>query len=72
MGGTSLADHCRLSNLLTLCHRCHLGNVERNRSQALDFGWLVSRGIDPAKIPVLYRSEWVVLHDDGSIQTHFG
>lgn len=54
------------SNGLLLCRRCHRW-VEVNRREAIESGWLLQLGDDPAAVPVLLHSGQVMLLDnDGS------
>jgi hypothetical protein len=54
------------SNALALCHPCHV-MAELNRERALDRGWLVRQGKNPADVPVVYSGDWAILADDGSV-----
>lgn len=58
MGGTSLASVHDPANLILLggtgSTGCH-GWVERNRAAAVELGWLVRSGRDPAGQPVLVQ-----------------
>ena len=61
-------DH-RLSNLLLLCGSgttgCH-GWVTEHPAEAKRNGWAVWPTDDPASVPVLYRTHWVRLDDEGN------
>ena len=43
------------ANLIALHPSCHLTYIESQRQKALDAGWLVRQGDDPADVPVLYK-----------------
>lgn len=64
MGGSRDAATNTAANLLLLCGSgttgCH-GTVESDRTAALEHGWLVAQGQDPATTPVLVIGP-VVLH----------
>lgn len=45
---------------------CH-PMIESNRAAAYEYGWLVQRGGDPEEVAFLYRFEWVLLQDDGTV-----
>ena len=66
--GGSKAPHTDLaSNELAKAHRCH-DMVESRRELALDRGWLVRQGHDPAAVPVLrHGADWVLLQPDGGV-----
>ena len=68
-GGSRLEWINSAANALHLASACH-DLVERNRAEALENGWLVSRlaGETAAGKPVLYRGTRVLLSDDGSIR----
>lgn len=59
-------DRDVLSNLLLLCRGCH-NAVHANVSASQNNGWIVSLYRTPATVPVLYRSDWVHLTDDGEV-----
>jgi len=52
MGGSRREDTNSPANLLLLCTRCHLW-TESNRATALERGYLVPQGQDPATVPVI-------------------
>lgn len=64
MGGTRDPRYNSPSNLLVVCgsgtHGCH-GLIESHRLGAYAAGWLVRRGQDPARMPVVIRGEGLVL-----------
>lgn len=71
-GGDKLGVSARMSNLVVLCGSgttgCH-GLIEGNRAESEEDGWIVRRGVtDPANVPVLWRGEWSLLLDDGTVQ----
>lgn len=70
MGGTSLVSSASPANLLLLCGSgttgCH-GWFENHRTEAKVQGILVPRHAEPTKVPVYYRSRWVLLTDDGDL-----
>lgn len=41
--------------------------IESNRTEALENGWLVRQGKNPADIPLLYRGRWALLDEAGGI-----
>jgi hypothetical protein len=41
--------------------------VERNRQEAIGFGWLVPMGLEPSLTPVLMGKQWFLLSDDGGV-----
>ena len=59
MGGTSDPEINRMSNLVLCCGTgttgCH-GYITRNPEWALDRGWSVRRGTDPAEVPITLPS----------------
>lgn len=73
MGGSSALDTNSPANLLLLCGTgttgCH-GWIESNRTKALERGWLVLQGQDPATVRVIFPSmqgpEVVTLDHDGN------
>lgn len=67
MGGTSRKDTNSPAALLYLCASCH-ARTESRRAEALDRGLLVRQTQDPAAVPVLYRSVWVLLRPDGTTE----
>lgn len=54
MGGSRDAVTNTLANLLHVSNLCHL-QIESNRADSLEKGWLVLQGQDPRVIPVCYR-----------------
>lgn len=60
----------RLSGLILICgdgvRRCH-GDVESQRAQAYDDGFLCRTGEDPAAVAVLTIDGWRLFGDDGSV-----
>lgn len=75
MGGTDDPAANMASNGIAICRRCHMW-VESNRTEAMDFGFLVSRYADPEKKPIWWRRNrdhfgnaakvWCLLLNDGS------
>ena len=66
-GGSKAPDTDLPSNGLGICQRCH-DMVESRRELALDRGWLVRQGHDPADVPVLrHGADWVLLQPDGGV-----
>lgn len=63
MGGTKDKASISLANLLTLCGHgtagCH-GYIESHRAEAVENGYIVLRGTDPATVPVktLRGEQW--------------
>ncbi|MCG7607165.1 hypothetical protein [Mycobacterium sp. CnD-18-1] len=55
------------ANAFAICAADHL-RIESYRTEALDKGWLVRQGQNPADIPVLYRGRYALLCVDGSIE----
>ena len=71
-GGSKASDTNTAANALALCTECHTW-IESNRVKALEVGWLVRQGHDPATVPVLrFGSDWVLLADDGTTTTTEG
>ena len=68
MGGSTSPDTNVASNALALCVACH-NQIESNRDEALQMGWLVLQGATPAHMPVLRRGDWVWLLDDGGMES---
>jgi hypothetical protein len=66
MGGTKRKDIHQPSSLLGLCAPCH-SMIESRREFALDRGWLVRQGHDPAEVPVVWQGRWVQLTDEGRV-----
>lgn len=54
------------ANAFAVCAADH-AYIESNRTEALDKGWLVRQGKNPAEVPVLYRGRYAYLRIDGSI-----
>ena len=64
MGGSRNPVTGSASNALLLHPACHV-MVESNREAALENGWLVRQGIDPATCPVKLHNGWFLLSEDG-------
>ncbi|TXH58283.1 MAG: HNH endonuclease [Desulfurellales bacterium] len=67
-GGSKRPDTNLASNGLALCRHCHHVNVENNRAFAYLMGWLLSQNMSPDRERVMYRGEWMLLGDDGSVE----
>ena len=69
-GGTSSSSLGAASNCLLLCRPCH-DWIESNRAVALERGWLVGSGDDPAVVPVFRRGAvaayWLRFLPDGHV-----
>lgn len=66
MGGSSDPFINYPSNLVLLCDACHMGAVEKYRTQAYADGFLVHAAHDPGAIPVkIYAHGYVLLANDG-------
>lgn len=59
--GSSTGDPHAPENLLVLHANCHLVRIERNRTEAYFYGWLVRHGREPAQVPVFTHRGWVRL-----------
>jgi len=68
MGGSADPAINSTANLVHLCEPCHR-QVESDRWQAYDDGWLVKTGEDPAAVPMLTHEGWRYLADDGRVLT---
>lgn len=66
MGGSKMTESGSAANGILIHPHCH-DSVEKNRSLAIENGWLVPQGHDPAYSPILRRGEWVTLTEDGSV-----
>lgn len=67
MGGSRCPQTNLASNGVLLCAGCHR-LIESRRADALELGWLVRQGVDPAGVPVLWRgTDWVLLTSDGGM-----
>lgn len=70
LGGSSDAATNLPANLVLLCRLCHSW-FESHRTVALDLGWLVLQGHDPALVPLtLWSDRQVLLSDDGIYQDY--
>ena len=65
MGGTRRKESGDTANALFLHFKCH-ERIERNRTEALDRGWLIRQSDEPTIVPVFRIGEWVVLNNDGT------
>jgi hypothetical protein len=71
-GGSKAPDTNTAANGIALCTECHTW-VESNRTKALEVGWLVRQGHDPASVPMVrFGSDWVLLNDDGTTTAYKG
>ena len=73
MGGTHRPETNYPSNLMALCGTgtsgCH-GYLESNRTEAMDYGFIVPQYEIPSNVPVkTYTHGWVYLDDEGSFTT---
>jgi hypothetical protein len=64
MGGTRRRDTAGAANSLLLHPSCH-GWIERNRTAALDMGYLCTQNEDPVRKPVNILGSLVYLTHDG-------
>jgi hypothetical protein len=71
MGGTKEAVAGSPANGILLHPLCH-ARIESDRLQALQNGWLVRQGIDPAVTPIRLWVGWVTLTLDGSMRSVHG
>jgi len=74
MGGSALLESP--ANLVTLCGRgnkdlCH-GKAHGNPQWARNHGWIVSRSLDPAEIPVDMHDGWHTLDAAGARHPYTG
>lgn len=67
MGGTKNPASRSPANALYLHFRCH-DRIERNRDEALGYGWLVRQSGESEQEPVLLHYGWVLLNSDGTVQ----
>ena len=70
-GGNKTARVNGPANGVHVCWACH-DLIEHNRAWARVFGYLIPEwpdGIEPCQAQILYRDEWVLLDDDGMINT---
>lgn len=67
MGSTKNPEANLASNCLFISAHCHQF-IESQRALALDRGWLIRQGQNPAQVPVLrHGSDWVLLLEDGGV-----
>ena len=67
MGGSEMYVTNTAANALAVDSRCH-ALIESQRALALDRGWLIRQGQNPADVPVLrHGSEWVLLLEEGGV-----
>lgn len=63
-----------LDTVDNLVHVCGWGGTlgchakAHNDTDSPQNGWAVPSGFDPARIPVLYRGQWMRLTEDGGLQ----
>lgn len=55
------------SNIMHLCALCHV-EITAEPAMSRKNGWAVPSTFNPATQPVLYRGEWAVLGEDGSVE----
>lgn len=67
MGSTKRPETNLPANGLGLCADCHRW-LELNRDVAKANGWLLSQNQTPCEVPVLRRSVWVILDNDGGFE----
>lgn len=68
MGSTRRPASNGAANLLDLCQRCH-SEIESHRNWAIVHGRLLQQHQDPAATPVLLRHGWVLLTDEGCVES---
>lgn len=66
MGGSKRTETGAAANALLLHPKCHTW-VERNRKEAMNYGFLVSQWDEPKDIPVYRARQWVLLSDNGAL-----
>ena len=65
-GGSSSLQVQSAANIIWIHPECH-EHLESFRTHSYQLGRLVFQSADPAKVPVLLHSGWVLLADDGSM-----
>ena len=62
MGGTKDTAIDAPENQVAICRTCHL-DIESNREQAIEHGWLVPRRDPrhPGQVPVFIRGGWYLI-----------
>ncbi len=67
MGGSrTVESKGSAANGLWIHPGCHM-TIELSRARALDKGWLIKQGQDPASTPVRLWDGWWLLADDGTM-----
>lgn len=66
MGGSKDPVTGSAANGIWVHPHCH-EKIERNRTQALEKGWLVSQYQDPEEVPFRRYTGWVLLRADGTL-----
>lgn len=70
-GGTKRPEVNHAANGFVMDEACHRW-VESYRAKSYDAGWLLRSGAIPCEAAVVYRGEWCVLGDDGSVRPVLG
>lgn len=69
MGGTKRKESGTAANGIYVHLKCHM-DIESNRQQALDNGWLVPQTSQPTDIPIKLWNGWHILNDAGEINPY--
>lgn len=67
MGGSKDPSSGGAANGLSCCTPCHQHLETVERAEALDRGWIVRQGHNPAEVPVYRYKRWVLLDDEGGL-----
>lgn len=67
-GGSRRDETNTAANCLHICWSCHHSLIESHRQVGYLMGWLLSQNMSPDRERVMYRGEWMLLGDDGSVE----
>ena len=70
MGGSKNPSTGGAANAVLLHPACH-ERIERNRTKAIQDGWLVPQHLEPRLAPLKRHDGWHLLGDDGSLKPFF-
>ncbi|AID58904.1 hypothetical protein PBI_GAIA_85 [Mycobacterium phage Gaia] len=65
-GGSKNPQTNTPANAFAVCFEDH-ARIESYRAKALENGWLVRQGKNPAEVPILYRSRFALLDEFGAV-----